>query len=81
MVKHSGSRRCRVSVVFDGDDLSVVVMDSGRGTGPRGADGAGYGLIGMRERVELFHGDFTAGPRPEGGFRIQARLPIVRGAR
>jgi signal transduction histidine kinase len=30
----------------------------------------------MRERVGLLHGDFTAGPRPEGGFRVAARLPV-----
>ena len=36
----------------------------------------GHGLIGMRERVALFRGLFEAGPRPEGGFRVHARIPI-----
>ncbi|MFF3148356.1 sensor histidine kinase, partial [Streptomyces sp. NPDC057927] len=36
----------------------------------------GFGLVGMRERVALLHGEFTAGPRPEGGFRVTARLPV-----
>jgi signal transduction histidine kinase len=34
-------------------------------------------LIGMRERAELFGGTFTAGPRPEGGFDVHARLPLA----
>ena len=43
--------------------------------------GAGYGLAGMRERIDLLRGDFTAGPRPEGGFRVTARLPVPAKAR
>ena len=36
----------------------------------------GHGIIGMRERVAVFGGEFAAGPRPEGGFRVFARLPV-----
>ncbi|MFF0475381.1 sensor histidine kinase [Streptomyces sp. NPDC004284] len=74
VVKHSATEQCRVSVVFQPADLSVVIVDSGTGTG-RG-EGAGYGIAGMRDRVKLLNGDFTAGPRPEGGYRVTARLPI-----
>ncbi|MGB8943950.1 MAG: sensor histidine kinase, partial [Streptomyces sp.] len=38
--------------------------------------GTGFGLVGMRERVALLDGRFTAGPRPEGGFRVSAVLPL-----
>ena len=46
---------------------------SGRGGS---AAGTGYGITGMRERAALLGGDFSAGPRPGGGFRVAARLPL-----
>ncbi|MFJ3932781.1 sensor histidine kinase [Streptomyces sp. NPDC090029] len=47
-----------------------------RNAEPAGAGPSGYGLIGMRERTALLDGEFSAGPRPEGGFRVVARLPV-----
>jgi signal transduction histidine kinase len=44
--------------------------------GGEGADGAGRGLAGMRERVELFGGTLQAEPTPEGGFLVRADLPV-----
>ncbi|GAA1949727.1 sensor histidine kinase [Catenulispora subtropica] len=79
VVKHSGVRQCRVSVTYRPEDVSVVIVDSGAGHGS-GA-GGGYGLTGMRDRVRLLKGDFEAGPRPEGGFRVAARLPNPEGVR
>lgn len=75
VVRHSGADACRVTVDYGGDDLSIEITDEGRGSiGLPGA--AGYGLTGMRERAALLHGEFTAGPRPEGGFRVAVRLPL-----
>jgi signal transduction histidine kinase len=58
--------------------LSIEITDDGR---PRGstaaADGAGQGLIGMRERVALFDGELTAAHRPGGGFRLFATIPYA----
>jgi signal transduction histidine kinase len=62
--------------VRDGQ-LHLWVRDDGRGTDARPAGGSGgYGLIGMRERVELLHGTLTAGPAPGGGWRVEAWLPL-----
>ncbi|MEV4560365.1 sensor histidine kinase [Kitasatospora sp. NPDC049285] len=77
VVRHAGTGHCRVTIEYgDGDgELSVEIVDDGRGTA---ADGPtqGFGIVGMRERVALLHGRLSAGPRPEGGFRVAARLPL-----
>jgi signal transduction histidine kinase len=75
VVRHAGADSCQVTVEHADDALSVEVLDEGRGR--PGSDGGGYGLVGMRERVALLHGDFSAGPRTEGGFRVAARLPVA----
>ncbi|MFD6892285.1 sensor histidine kinase, partial [Streptomyces sp. NPDC059957] len=62
-----------VTVDHRGDELAVKVVDRGRGGS---VGGSGYGIVGMRERVGLLHGEFSAGPLPDGGFRVAAVLPI-----
>ncbi|MFC7816347.1 sensor histidine kinase [Streptomyces sp. NPDC057367] len=75
VVRHSGASACRVIIDYQETDLFIEITDEGRGSsGLPGA--AGYGLTGMRERAALLHGEFTAGPRSEGGFRVAARLPL-----
>jgi signal transduction histidine kinase len=73
VVSHAGTDQCRVSIGFQDGQLSIEVTDSGRGGR---AAGAGYGITGMRERAALLGGDLSAGPRPGGGFRVAARLPV-----
>ncbi|MCX4776640.1 sensor histidine kinase [Streptomyces sp. NBC_01264] len=75
VVRHSGTRDCTVTVDYRHGELAVDVVD--RGHGRAGAPGgSGYGIVGMRERVGLLHGEFSAGPLPDGGFRVAALLPI-----
>jgi signal transduction histidine kinase len=82
VVRHSGARACRVAVGYEPDGVTIEVVDDGD-DGPGGpgrprhsaAGGSGFGLLGMRERVTLLSGRFSAGRRPEGGFRVTARLP------
>jgi signal transduction histidine kinase len=75
-VRHSGTDSCQVTIDYRADELAIEIRDHGNGTGTGNRTGTGYGLAGMRERVALMHGDFTAGPHPAGGFRVTARLPI-----
>ncbi|MFD8010607.1 sensor histidine kinase [Streptomyces sp. NPDC058955] len=86
VVRHAHTDACRVVVDLGDDAVSVEITDEGPGlparggTGHRGS-GAGYGITGMRERAALLRGQFTAGPRPGGGFRVAARLPLPQEAR
>jgi signal transduction histidine kinase len=78
VVRHAGTSGCRVRIDQQDEQLSIEVTDGGRGGS--GA-GTGYGITGMRERAMLLGGDFSAGPRPGGGFRVAARLPVPAQAR
>jgi signal transduction histidine kinase len=80
VVKHAGPARAQVVVGYGDQEVTVEVTDDGRGvTAPTGDGRAevGHGLIGMRERVQVFGGELEVGPRPGGGFRVAARLPLA----
>ncbi|WP_328672969.1 sensor histidine kinase [Streptomyces sp. NBC_00322] len=80
--KHGGPEAgASVRLVYFDDGLGLLVEDDGRGSAHElyedgGADGKGHGMIGMRERVGMVGGTLDAGPRPGGGFRISALLPL-----
>jgi signal transduction histidine kinase len=77
VTRHAGPATATVRVSYGDQDLSVQVDDDGRGPSPHGsAPGSGKGIVGMRERVAALGGDLQAGPRPGGGFRVRARLPL-----
>ncbi|ABL79483.1 MULTISPECIES: histidine kinase [unclassified Nocardioides] len=73
-LKHAGPARARVVLRYLPRAFEVEVLDDGHGTGAGG--GSGHGLTGVRERVEVYGGQLSAGTRPEGGFAVRARLPI-----
>ncbi|GAA3076103.1 hypothetical protein GCM10017600_09630 [Streptosporangium carneum] len=76
VITHAGPARCSVTVDVDGRQAVIEVVDDGSRHGrPPRQDRSGHGLIGMRERARMYGGAFDAGPRPEGGFRVSARLP------
>lgn len=64
----------------DPERLEVSVVDDGQGgaspAAERSAEGSGYGLIGLAERVEKANGRITAGPRDGGGWHVLAVLPL-----
>ncbi|RFS83799.1 sensor histidine kinase [Actinomadura spongiicola] len=71
VIRHAGTDHCRVTIDHRDGELVIEVDDDGRG----GVVGTGFGIAGMRERADLLGGELTAGPRPDGGFRVTARLP------
>src|SRR3954451_9847199 len=76
VLRHAHARAVSVVVRARDDTLSIVVADDG--TGPdRPTDGAGAGVRGMRERAEALGGALDAGRRSEGGWRVEATLPLA----
>ena len=80
MVKHAGATRASIVIVDeDAEDGSVTIeiTDDGRGFDPR-ESAAGFGLLGMRERLALVGGELEIDSTPDGGTRLAARIPIKR---
>jgi signal transduction histidine kinase len=82
VIRHVGPTRVTVALGYGTGSLEVRVTDEGRAEGAAGAiDGGpaepGRGIVGMRERCGLLGGELTAGPRPDGGFEVKARLPLA----
>ncbi|MDI6097015.1 histidine kinase [Actinoplanes sp. NEAU-A12] len=77
--KHAPGAAVRVELGYSADRIRLSVTDTGsrRASDPVLATaGSGSGLIGLRQRVELVHGELTTGPRPDGGYRVAATLPV-----
>ena len=75
VLKHAGpSARTKVRLSTHNHEVVIEVRDDGHGATI--LPGSGHGIVGMRERVQLLGGSLDAGPRPGGGFKVVAHLPI-----
>ena len=77
-LKHARCAQATVVVRYGPSELELEIADDGAGA--PAVNGAGHGLVGMRERVALYGGTFEAGTRSEGGYAVHARLPLTPGA-
>jgi len=75
VIKHANARRAEVSIQTEPDQLVIMVTDDGQG---RSGSNGGHGLAGLQERARLLGGQLTAGPDPNGGFRVRAQFPLAR---
>lgn len=78
-IRHSQATRTDITISTSDGHLHVDVCDDGPGSGTdthTSRNSAGFGLVGMRERVEAHGGQIRHGPLPGGGFRVHAELPI-----
>jgi len=73
-LKHARATRADVTIRYKGERVELEVRDDGAGA--TASDGLGHGLVGIRERVKIYGGEMTAGPAPDGGFLLTARLPV-----
>jgi signal transduction histidine kinase len=83
--RHAPGSRVRVELNYLGDRLAVRVVDDGTSVPNAMVEDRtkvmGHGLVGMRERATMLGGRFAAGPRTEGGFAVQAELPVGQNRR
>jgi signal transduction histidine kinase len=83
VAKHAAGASALVRLSYQPDAVEIIVTDSGRGEPSHAAasETGGHGLVGLRERVQLYDGKFSCGPQPSGGFRVCATLPLQQRTR
>ena len=77
VMRHSGQSSSSVQVIRDERELTLRIDNEIGGAAPRDGNGSGRGILGMQERATALGGAVAAGPRPDGGFRVSARLPLA----
>jgi signal transduction histidine kinase len=73
--RHSGTKSSRVHVSYGSDEVTLEIIDNGRGFSPHATRNGGSGITGMRERASAVGGEFGIDRAPTGGTRVRARLP------
>ncbi|PJJ71447.1 signal transduction histidine kinase [Diaminobutyricimonas aerilata] len=76
--KHAQHAEVTVLVQTDGERVRVAVRSSAGAPGGDTSTGGGHGILGMRERVRVYGGSIDAGPTADGGWTVDAVLPVVR---
>jgi signal transduction histidine kinase len=78
VVRHARASVAQVSLAREGDALVLEIADDGAGASAGFSEG--HGIAGMRERIAALGGEFSAGPRDEGGYLVRAAIPLQGGA-
>jgi signal transduction histidine kinase len=73
-LKHAEASHADVTVRYQPDEIDLEIVDNGKGLAT--TNGRGHGLLGIRERVNIYGGEMSAGAVPAGGFMLRARLPV-----
>ncbi|MEZ0115959.1 signal transduction histidine kinase [Catenulispora sp. EB89] len=79
-VKHAVGALIRVTLEYSPQRLKVDVVDTGGTTSAAAATGNGRGLVGLRQRLAVYGGTLSAGPRLTGGYMVSAVIPLREGA-
>ena len=75
-MKHAPASEVRLRIAVDRETLEIELRDErGDAPGSLAATGSGFGLKGLRERVESLGGSLDAGPAGDDGWRLHARVP------
>lgn len=72
--KHANASAVQVTLTYTPEQVTLTISDNG--TGQRGEEVKGFGLLGLRERIALLGGLLEAGDCPEGGFRLRVAVPV-----
>jgi signal transduction histidine kinase len=76
VARHAGQSAATVRVGYGEHDVTLQIDDNGRGGTASAITGSGSGIAGMRERTAALGGRLEVGPRPGGGFRVRAQIPM-----
>jgi signal transduction histidine kinase len=76
--KHAQASKVLVRLRYEDGTIELLVLDNGKGVAQNTTErhGEGFGLVGLRERIELLGGQVSYGPAEQGGYRVTVRVPV-----